>query len=234
MFKNRLFSVALMRYVSRRLLWGVFVLVLVSFFAFLVIQLPPGDFLDSYVEELSRSGMGVDSATLVALRHAYGLDRPMIVQYWEWITRFIRGDMGMSFLYARKVNAIIAERLPWTLLLTFGSMLLTYACTIPIGIYTARRQYSMGDFAASLFAFAGMATPGFLLALVMMWLVYLSFGVTPGGLQSPQFMQAPLSWGKVADLFKHLPVPFFVVAVSGMANIMRTMRSTLLDELGNL
>jgi len=168
MARNGQSGALLLRYVLKRLLWAAVVLVLVSFFAFLVIQLPPGDFLDSYVEQLSRSGMGVDSATLVALRHAYGLDRPMVVQYWEWVTRFLHGDMGVSLLYVKKVNVIILERLPWTLLVTTSSMLLMYAISIPVGIYAARRQYSLGDFAASLVGFVGMATPGFLLALVMM------------------------------------------------------------------
>lgn len=222
----------LLRYILKRLLWAAMVLVFVSFFAFLVIQLPPGDFLDSYVETLRRSGMSVDSATLISLRHAYGLDRPMVVQYWNWFTRFLHGDMGVSLLYVRKVNVIIMERLPWTLLITTSSMLLMYAISIPVGIYAARRQYSVGDFAASLVGFVGMATPGFLLALVLMWLAYLAFGVSLGGLQSPQFMQQPFSWAKLKDLLWHLPVPLFVVAIAGMANLIRTMRATLLDELG--
>jgi peptide/nickel transport system permease protein len=222
----------LVRYVLKRLLWASVVLVFVSFFSFAVIQLPPGDFLDSYVETLSRSGMGVDTAALTSLRHAYGLDRSMIVQYWDWVTRFARGDMGVSLLYARKVNAIILERLPWTLLVTISSMLVMYLISIPVGVYSARRHYSVGDYAASLFVFVGMATPAFLLALILMWLVYLFFGVSLGGLQSPQFMNQPWGWKAVKDLLWHLPVPIFVVAIAGMANLIRTMRGTLLDELG--
>jgi peptide/nickel transport system permease protein len=232
MARNAIFNMALLRYVLKRLLWAAIVLVLVSFFAFLVIQLPPGDFLDSYVEQLSRAGMNVDSATLTSLRHAYGLDRPMVVQYWEWFTRFLHGDMGVSLLYVKKVNVIIWERLPWTLLVNTSALLLMYLISIPVGIYTARHQYSLSDFAASLVGFVGMATPGFLLALVLMWVVYLVFGISLGGLQSPQFIQQPLSWSKVKDLLWHLPVPLFVVAVAGMANLIRTMRATLLDELG--
>ena len=222
----------LSRYVLKRLLWASVVLVLVSFFSFLVIQLPPGDFLDSYVETLSRSGMGVDSAQLASLRHAYGLDRSMIVQYWDWVTRFARGDMGVSLLYAKKVNVVISERLPWTLLVMIASMLLMYLISIPIGVYSARKQYSTGDFAASIVVFLGMATPPFLLSLVLMWVVYLVFGISLGGLQSPQFMNQPFSWAAAKDLLWHLPVPIFVVAVAGMANLIRTMRATLLDELG--
>jgi peptide/nickel transport system permease protein len=222
----------LLRYIAKRLLWAAMVLVFVSFFAFLVIQLPPGDFLDSYIEHLRRSGMSVDSATMLSLRHAYGLDRPMIVQYWTWFSNFMRGDMGVSLLYVKQVNVIIWERLPWTLLVTTSALLLMYAVSIPVGIYTARRQYSLGDFAASLVGFIGMATPGFLLALVLMWLAYFFFGVSMGGLQSPAFIQQPWSWAAVKDLLWHLPVPIFVIAIAGMANLIRTMRATLLDELG--
>jgi peptide/nickel transport system permease protein len=232
MRRSGLVNRTLIRYLAKRIVSAAVVLVLISFFAFMVIQLPPGDFLDSYVEELSRSGMGVDSSTLVALRHAYGLDRPMIVQYWEWVSRFAHGDMGVSFIYAKKVNLIIAERLPWTLMLTFGSMIVTYGIAIPIGIYTARRQYSTADFLASFIAFIGMATPGFLLALALMWIFYLLFGVTVGGLQSPRFIGQPVTWAKAGDLLMHLPVPLFVIGIAGIANLTRTMRATLLDELG--
>jgi peptide/nickel transport system permease protein len=225
-------AVILLRYIFKRLLWASVVLVFVSFFSFLVIQLPPGDFLDSYVETLSRSGMGLDSAALASLRHAYGLDRSMIVQYWDWVSRFARGDMGVSLLYARKVNTIILERLPWTLLITVSSVLVTYLISIPVGVYSARRQYSTGDFAASFIVFLGMATPPFLLALILMWVVYLFFGVSLGGLQSPQLMNQPWTWKAIKDLLWHLPVPIFVVAIAGMANLIRTMRGTLLDELG--
>ena len=229
---DRASIVILARYILKRLLWAWVVLIFVSFFSFLVIQLPPGDFLDSYVQTLSRSGMGVDRAALASLRHAYGLDRPMIVQYWEWVTRFARGDMGVSLLYAKKVNIIIWERLPWTLLITVTSLLLMYLISIPVGVYSARKQYSVGDFAASFVVFLGMATPAFLLALGLMWIVYLVFGISLGGLQSPQFMNQPMNWAALKDLLWHLPVPIFVVAVAGMANLIRTMRATLLDELG--
>ena len=222
----------LVRYILKRLLWASVVLIFVSFFSFLVIQLPPGDFLDSYVQTLSRSGMGVDAAALASLRHAYGLDRSMIVQYWDWVTRFTRGDMGVSLLYAKKVNTIIWERLPWTLLVTVTSLLLMYLISIPVGVYSARKQYSVGDFAASFVVFLGMATPAFLLALGLMWVVYLVFGVSLGGLQSPQFMNQPWNWAAIKDLLWHLPVPIFVVAVAGMASLIRTMRASLLDELG--
>jgi peptide/nickel transport system permease protein len=220
-----------MRYIVKRLSWGFFVLLFISFFSFLIIQLPPGDYLNSYLERLEKAGMSLDDETLIALRQSYGLDRPFIIQYWKWFSRFIRGDMGVSFLYAERVDVIIMERLPATLLVTLSSLLLIYLISIPVGIYAARHQYSIGDFSAAILGFIGMAVPSFLLALILMWLAYRYFGVSLGGLQSPYFMQQPMSWAKFWDLLKHLPVPLVVITVAGTANLIRTMRATLLDEL---
>lgn len=221
----------LVRYIIRRLSWGILVLLFISFFSFLIIQLPPGDYLDSYLERLEKAGMSLDSATLNALRESYGLDRPFIIQYWNWFSCFIKGDMGISFLYAERVDVIIKERLPATLLVTFSSLLLIYLISIPVGIYAARHQYSIGDFSAAVLGFIGMAVPSFLLALILMWLAYRYFGISLGGLQSPFFMQQPMSWAKFWDLLKHLPVPLVVITIAGTANLIRTMRATLLDEL---
>jgi peptide/nickel transport system permease protein len=212
--------------------WGALVLLFVSFFSFLVIQLPPGDYLTSYMARLEKSGMSVDNASMVALRHSYGLDQPFLVQYGKWFYRFIQGDMGVSFLYTEKVKVIILERLPATLLLSFTSLLVIYLISIPVGVYAARRKYSVGDFLAAFFGFIGMAVPGFLLALILMWIAYQGFGVSIGGLQSPQFMDQPMSWAKAIDFMKHLPVPIIVITMSGTAALIRTMRATLLDELG--
>ncbi len=222
----------LFKYIIRRLFYGGIVLLFVSFFSFLIIQLPPGDYLTSYMARLEKSGMTVDEATMAALRHSYGLDQPMSKQYYKWFTNFVKGDMGVSFLYTEKVEVIIKERLPATLVVTFSSMLVIYLISIPVGIYAARNQYSVGDFIAAIFGFIGMATPGFLLALVMMWIAYKGFGVSVGGLQSPQFMDQEMSWMKFVDLLKHLPVPIIVISLSGTAALIRTMRATLLDELG--
>jgi peptide/nickel transport system permease protein len=222
----------LINYITKRLSWGVLVLLFVSFFSFLIIQLPPGDYLTSYMARLEKSGMTVDSNSMVALRHSYGLDQPFIVQYWNWFQRFVQGDMGVSFLYTEKVEVIIMERLPATLLLSLTSLLVIYLIAIPVGVYAARRQYSIGDFVAAILGFIGMAVPGFLLALLLMLLAYQGFGVSIGGLQSPQFMDQPMSMAKIIDLAKHLPVPIIVIAMAGTAALIRTMRATLLDELG--
>jgi peptide/nickel transport system permease protein len=222
----------LFKYIVKRLSWGMLVLFLVSFFSFLIIQLPPGDYLTSYMARLEKSGMAVDNQSMVALRHSYGLDQPFMVQYGKWFYRFVRGDMGVSFLYTEKVEVIIKERLPATLLLSFTSLLVIYLISIPVGIYAARRQYSIGDFLAAFLGFIGMAIPGFLLALILMWIAYRGFGISIGGLQSPRFMDQPMSMDKAIDFLKHLPVPIIVITMSGTAALIRTMRATLLDELG--
>jgi peptide/nickel transport system permease protein len=155
-----------------------------------------------------------------------------MVQYGKWFYRFVKGDMGVSFLYTEKVEEVIKERLPATLLLSFTSLLVIYLISIPVGIYAARRQYSIGDFLAAFFGFIGMAVPGFLLALILMWIAYQGFGISIGGLQSPIFMGQPMSMAKAVDFMKHLPVPIIVITMSGTAALIRTMRATLLDELG--
>jgi len=222
----------LLKYVIKRLSWGALVLLFVSFFSFLIIQLPPGDYLSSYMARLEKSGMSVDNKSMVALRHSYGLDQPFIVKYGKWFYRFIQGDMGVSFIYTEKVETIIKERLPATLMLSFSSLLVIYLIAIPVGVFAARRQYSLWDFLAAILGFIGMAVPGFLLALILMWIAYQVFGVSIGGLQSPQFMDQPMTMGKFIDLIKHLPVPIIVITMSGTAALIRTMRATLLDELG--
>jgi len=222
----------LVRYIVNRLSWGALVLLFVSFFSFLIIQLPPGDYLSSYMARLEKSGMSVDNQSMVALRHSYGLDQPFLVQYGKWFFRFVQGDMGVSFLYTEKVETIIKERLPATLMLSLSSLLVIYLISIPVGVYAARRQYSLWDFMAAILGFIGMAVPGFLLALILMWIAYQVFGVSIGGLQSPQFMDQPMTMGKFIDLLKHLPVPIIVITMSGTAALIRTMRATLLDELG--
>jgi peptide/nickel transport system permease protein len=222
----------LFKFIIKRLSWSAVVLLFVSFFSFLVIQLPPGDYLSSYMARLEKSGMSVDNKSMVALRKSYGLDQPVVVQYGKWFYRFIQGDMGVSFLYSRKVETVIKERMPATLLLSFTSLLVIYLIAIPVGIYSARRQYSVGDLLASLIGFMGMAVPGFLLALILMWIAYQGFGVSIGGLQSPQFMDKPMSWAKAIDFARHLPVPIIVITMAGTAALIRTMRASLLDELG--
>jgi len=223
----------LFKYIIKRLSWGALVLLFVSFFSFLVIQLPPGDYITVYMARLEKAGMTMDENAMIALRKSYGFDQPFVVQYAKWALKFAKGDMGVSFLYTDKVDTIIYERLPMTLLISFASLILVYLISIPAGIYSARYQYSVGDFTFAFIGFLGMAVPGFLLALIFMWIAYEGFGVSIGGLQSPYFVDQPMSWAKFVDLLKHLPVPVLVISMSSTAALIRTMRASLLDEMNN-
>lgn len=177
--------------------------------------------------------MTFDENSMIALRKAYGFDQPFIIQYAKWAAKFVQGDMGVSFMYTDRVTTIIMQRLPMTLLISMSSLLIIYLISIPVGIYSARYQYSIGDFSFAFLGFVGMAVPGFLLALIFMWIAYEGFGVSIGGLQSPYYMDQPMSWPKFIDLLKHLPVPVLVISMSGTAALIRTMRASLLDELND-
>jgi peptide/nickel transport system permease protein len=198
---------------------------------FIIIQLPPGDFLTSLVAALEEQGAAVDQAELAALKKYYGLDTPPLQQYFRWITRFLAGDMGFSFEWQLPVNALIAERLPYTLLISGLSLVFVYATAVPIGIYAATHQYNFGDYALTILGFIGLATPGFMLALILMFFFFKYFGISLGGLFSSQYAMAPWSAAKLWDLIQHLWVPVIVVGMAGTAGIIRVMRATLLDEL---
>lgn len=219
------------RYILRRVFFSFVIILLASFAAFIVIQLPPGDFLSVYVHNLQSMGVEISQEEIDGLNRVYGLDQPFIIQYGKWISRFLRGDMGYSFNFQQPVNAIIKSRLPITLLLTCSSALFTYLLAIPIGIYSATHKYSPGDYLFTFLGFIGLAIPNFLIALLLMWLFYNAFGLSIGGLFSPEFENALWGFSKFYDLMKHLIVPVVVIGTSGTAGMIRIMRSSLLDEL---
>ncbi len=219
-------------YIIRRLLFMVLVLFLMTIVSFVVIQLPPGDFLTSYIVRLQQNGQAADQAAVAALRAQYGLDRPLSVQYFKWMWGLLHGNLGMSFERNQPVADLIGERLPLTIEISLASLFLAYVIAIPIGIYSATHQYSVGDYAFTVFGFIGLATPSFLLALILMYVFYKNFGVTIGGLFSAEYKLAPWSLAKVADMMKHLPIAILIVAFGSTAYLIRVMRATLLDELG--
>jgi len=203
-----------------------------SMVSFLVITLPPGDYISYYVDRISMNGASVSEEDLAGLRAFYGLDQPWYVQYGKWLFRFVQGDLGRSFNWNnRPVGELIWERLPMTIVVAFGSLLVTYLIAIPIGVYSAVRQYSIPDYLATFFGFIGLSVPPFLLALVVMMYSNSMFGLSIGGLFSPEYDNAPWSVGKLADLLVHLPAPLLVIGLGGTAHLIRTMRATLLDEL---
>ena len=207
------------------------VLVLVSMLAFFIIQLPPGDYVDTLAENQRVQGMDVDEAQLALLEKLYGLDQPMYKQYFYWIRKMFEGNFGWSFQLFENVSTLIADRLPFTVLLSLTTLVFAYAVAIPIGIYSATHQYSIGDYLFTFVGFIGLAVPNFLLALIFVLLLNNWFGLSVGGLFSPEFINAPWSFGRFIDLLKHLPVPILVIGTSGTGWLVRVMRGCLLDEL---
>lgn len=218
-------------YILRRLGYMVLLMALVSVFSFIIIQLPPGDYVSAYVARISSEMGTISPETVENLRKSMGLDKPMAEQYFNWIGNIFRGDFGTSFEWKRPVIELIVDRLPATLLLSILTTIVTYLIAIPLGIFSARKQYSIRDYIFTVLGFIGLATPSFFLALVLMFFSSTVLGVSVGGLNSPEFLNAPMSLAKVWDTVKHLPIPVFVIGFAGIASTMRVMRSTLLDEL---
>ncbi|MBV7334091.1 ABC transporter permease [Chloroflexi bacterium TSY] len=204
----------------------------ISVLIFMLIQLPPGDYLTSEIMRMASSGEEIDQALIANLKLRYGLDRPMHEQYFRWITNIVlRGDFGRSFQWKQPVSELIWERLAWTFVISLGSLLFTWIVAFPIGVYSATHQYSLADYLVTFLGFLGKATPNFLLALILMWIGFSYFGVSMGGLFSQDFQRAPWSLAKFWDLLKHLWVPMIVLGTAGTADLIRTLRANLLDEL---
>ena len=219
------------KYITRRILGMVPTLAIISVIVFVIIQLPPGDIVTSTLDQMQASGLDMSDERVQNLRAQYNLDDPLPVQYLRWISRFLSGDMGYSFLFARPVNELVWERLGFTLLISVCALIFTWILALPMGIYSATRQYSAGDYAFTVIGLLGLATPNFLIALLLMYAGYEWFGLSFGGLFSPPYLDAPWSWARVVDLLQHLWIPVVVVGTSGMAITMRLMRANLLDEL---
>jgi len=218
-------------YLLRRLLYMIVLLFMLSIVSFIVIQLPPGDYLTSYIARLEEMDAEVSRAEIESLRLAYGLDLPMYQQYLKWLGGVIRGNFGFSFQWNQPVGSLIGERLMLTVIVSLVTLVFTYLVAIPIGIYLATHQYSAGDYTFTFVGFIGLATPNFLLALVLMFVFYKGFGMNVGGLFSVEFMRADWSLAKLWDLIKHLPIPVIVIGTAGTAGLIRVMRGCLLDEL---
>ena len=218
-------------YLIRRLIYMVILLLVLSIFVFIIIQLPPGDYLSFLIESMRESGVLMEVEQMRALEQQYGLDLPVYLQYFKWMFNLLQGDMGRSFQWNEPVTKLIGERLALTVSITLLTLVLTYLIAIPIGIYSATHQYSVTDYGFTIFGFVGLATPNFLLALILMFIFYKYLGWSVGGLFSPQYQLAPWGFAKIVDLLKHLPIPLIVIGTSGTAGMIRVMRGSLLDEL---
>jgi peptide/nickel transport system permease protein len=221
----------MLAYLARRLLLAVLTTWAVSVLAYIVIQLPPGDYITSYIAQMSASGSFVSQQEAEALRQQYGLDKPIWVQYMRWMGMVVQGKFGMALEWGRPVSEVIGDRLWLTMAVSGAAILLTWVLALPIGIYSAVRQYSVGDYVATFIGFMGLAVPSFMLALVLMYLGFTLFNMNIGGLFSDEMAQARWSMAKVWDLIKHLPLPAVILGLAGTAQLIRIMRANLLDEL---
>ena len=218
-------------YVLRRFAAMALTFWAMTFVAFIIMELPPGDYATARVSEMSAAGVKIDPAMVERLREMYQLDAPVIVRYFSWFGRVLQGDFGYSLAFAQPVSEMIATQLPNTLLVDGLTLIFMWLIAIPIGIYSAVKQYSWGDYLASVIGFIGVAVPGFLLALLLMWISFTYFGIVLGGLQSQAYVAAPFSLAKLGDLASHLWAPILVAGAAGMASLIRVTRANLLDEL---
>ena len=206
-------------------------LLAISIITFVIIQLPPGDYLSTYIAELQSQGENVDIAKIEALRAQYGLDKSMVEQYCFWVLGLLQGDLGFSFEYQLPVSEVVGDRLLLTLILNFTTIIFIWLVSFPIGIYSATHQYSWGDYGLTFVGFIGLATPNFLLALILLYFANVWFGTSIGGLMDPIYIDQPWSTAKFLSVLEHLWVPVVVIGTSGTASMIRRLRANMLDEL---
>jgi peptide/nickel transport system permease protein len=219
-------------YILRRVGMMIPTLIVISMLSFVIIQLPPGDYLTSYVATLRATGDEVDQAELESLQQRYGLGQPIYVQYYKWISGIVlHGDWGQSMEWRKPVKELIWERMALTVFLSLIAISVSWFVAIPVGVFSAVRQYSIPDYIFSALSFIGAGTPGFMLAMVVMWIAMRQFGLNVGGLFSEEFIEAPWSWARFVDMLKHLWIPVFVIALGSTAGSIRTTRANVLDEL---
>jgi peptide/nickel transport system permease protein len=221
----------MLAYIGRRALLAIFTVWAISMLSFAIIQLPPGDYVTSYIAQMASMGSVVSDEEAQNLRIQYGLGQPIYIQYLKWMKLVVQGNFGMSMEWRRPVTEVIGDRLWLTVVVSVAALLLTWVLALPIGIYSAVRQYSVSDYVATFIGFIGLAVPNFLLALVILYFGFILFNANIGGLFSPELQDAPWSQAKVWDLLKHLPVPALILGLAGTAQQIRIMRANLLDEL---
>jgi len=221
----------MLTYVIRRVLIMIPTMLAISVLTFIIIQLPPGDYLTTYIAELQAQGEGANLEKIEFLRAEYGLDKPLIEQYGVWLLGMLQGDMGYSFEYNLPVNEVVEDRLLLTFIVSFSTIIFTWIVSFPIGVYSATHQYSISDHGLTFLGFLGLATPNFLLALVLLYVANVTFGTSIGGLMDPEYLGQPWSGGKLLSVLEHLWVPVVVIGTSNTAGMIRRLRANLLDEL---
>lgn len=221
----------MLKYIVYRILVMIPTLLAISAIVFLIIQLPPGDYFTTYINELQSQGESVGKERLEFLRQQYGFDRSPVEQYFVWLFGMLRGDFGYSFEYSLPVSDVVGDRLFLSFIVSFATILFTWIVAFPIGVYSAIRQYSWGDYSLTFLGFIGLATPNFLLALVLQWLAHSYFGTSIGGLMDPDYLEESWSIAKIGSILEHLWIPVVVIGTSGTAGMIRRLRANLLDEL---
>src|SRR5436309_1107025 len=221
----------MLSYIVHRILIMIPTLIAISIVIFTIINLPPGDYFSTYIAELQSSGEAADLAKINFLKAQYGFDRPPWEQYIFWAGGLLHGDMGYSFAYNLPVNQVVGDRLLMAFLVSFSTILFTYMVAFPIGVYSATHQYSWSDHLLTLFGFLVLATPSFLLALVLLYLANVYFGISIGGLMDPQYVDQPWTWSKAVSVLAHIWIPVIVIGTAGTASMIRRLRANLLDEL---
>ena len=221
----------MLRYVAWRVLMMIPTLLLISALVFTIIELPPGDYFESYVSELQAQGEAVDMAEIEALRAQYGFDQPPIMRYFHWVGGMLKGDFGYSFEYQLPVGEVVGDRLWLTILVSTFTIIFTWLLAFPIGIYSATHQYSWGDYGLTFLGLVGVAVPNFLLALILMYFANIWFGISIGHLMDLRYMNEPMSWDKARSILEHLWIPVLIIGTAGTAGMVRRLRANLLDEL---
>ncbi|MBK1868761.1 ABC transporter permease [Taklimakanibacter albus] len=221
----------MLRYIIGRIFMMVPTLVIISALVFTIIELPPGDYFESYVAELQAQGESVNAEQIEALRQEYGFDKPPVVRYFHWVAGMLTGDFGYSFEYRLPVMDVVGDRLWLTILVSFTTIIFTWLIAFPIGIYSATHQYSWGDYGLTFLGLMGIAVPNFMMALVFMYLANVWFGTSIGHLMDPQYMDQSMSWEKFKSIMAHLWIPVVIIGTAGTAGMVRRLRANLLDEL---
>lgn len=221
----------MLRYILWRVITMIPTLLIISALVFIIIELPPGDYFESYVAELKAMGESADLAEIEMLKERYGFDQPMVVRYFRWLTGMFVGDFGYSFEYRLPVNEVVGDRLWLTILVSVVTIAFTWLLAFPIGIYSATHQYSWGDYGLTFLGMIGIAVPNFILALVMMYLANVWFGTSIGHLMDREYFNQPMSWDKFVSILEHLWIPVLIIGTAGTAGMIRRLRANLLDEL---
>lgn len=219
------------KYIIRRLLMMIPILIAISVVSFVIVELPPGDYVSSYIQSMEQTGLLASPELAEGLRARYGLDKPLYVRYFKWAARILQGDLGRSMIFGKKISTIIKNRLPWSMTISLCSFLFIYAVAIPIGTFSATHQYSIRDYLFTFMGFIGLAIPNFLFALIFLWVYFSLTGDAVVGLFSRDFLMAPWSLARLWDLLKHLWIPTVVIGTAGTCGLIRVMRANLLDEL---